>query len=99
MWSSKESPWIPTCRDSYLIYLGGSAATGGIFSQLCVWMGAVAGAISDTEYLESSGMVKAQNEFQRNDNSPEILFTNMIDKGYRSISSAWRQGGQLQLQP
>ena len=58
------------------------------------------GAISDTEYFELSGLLKEQEQFQSWDNAThEILFTNILEEGYRSILTAWRSGGQLLLQP
>jgi hypothetical protein len=57
------------------------------------------GAISDTEYLERCGLLEAQKQFQQKDLSSNLPFTNILDKGYRSILSAWRAGGQLLLQP
>jgi hypothetical protein len=83
-------------------YYGGNVAKGAIFLQLCGWMGSWAlwlGAISDTEYLERCGLLEAQKQFQQKDNSSNLPFTNILDKGYRSILSAWRAGGQLLLQP
>jgi hypothetical protein len=43
------------------------------------------GAISDTEYLERCGFLEAQKQFQQKDNSSNQPFTNILDKGYRSI--------------
>ena len=40
-----------------------------------------------------------QEEFQKNDPSSNVAFTNILDKGYRCILAAWRAGGQLLLQP
>ena len=59
------------------------------------------GAISDTDYMEKSGILGFQQEFQEKDTgtSPTIPFTNLVDKGYRNVLAAWRSGGQLMLQP
>ena len=56
--------------------------------------------MSDTDYFDGSGLLKAQEVFQQNDKPhEELVFTNILDKGYRSVMAAWRAGGQLLLQP
>jgi hypothetical protein len=57
------------------------------------------GAVSDTDYLEKSGLLSYQEQFQKDDPTSSISFTNILDKGYRCILAAWRTGGQLLLQP
>ena len=89
-------------RQTFSLYYGQNVAKGGIFLQLCGWMGGWElhlGAISDTAYFENSGLLSEQLEFQKNDSSSDLSFTNILDKGYRSILAAWRAGGQLLLQP
>jgi hypothetical protein len=43
--------------------------------------------------------VQFQHEFQQDDPTSNLFFTNFLDKGYRCILAAWRSGGQLLLQP
>ena len=57
------------------------------------------GAVSDSDYLEKSGLLRYQQQFQTDDPTSSISFTNILDKGYRCILAAWRTGGQLLLQP
>ena len=89
-------------RLTYSLYYGGNVAKGGVFLQLCGWLGGWdlwLGAMSDTDYFESSEILEKQEEFQKEDQSSPLSFTNILDKGYRSILAAWRAGGQLLLQP
>ena len=77
---------------------------GGIFLQLCGWLGGWdlwLGAMSDTEYFERSSILESQKEFQEKFDLLSVLlsFTNILDKGYCSVLAAWRASGQLLLQP
>ena len=55
----------------------------------------------DTEYLNTSGLLDAEEEFSQKDkvNGVVVPFTVTLDKGYRSTIAAWRKGKQLILQP
>jgi hypothetical protein len=89
-------------RQTYSAYYGGNVVKGGVFLQLSGWLGGWelwVGAVSDTEYFEKSGLLTKQHDFQKNDTSSDLPFTNILDKGYRSVLAAWRAGGQLLLQP
>ena len=57
------------------------------------------GAVSDTDYFDNSDLLVFQKMFQEADVSSPLAFTNILDKGYRSVLAAWRKGGQLLLQP
>ena len=57
------------------------------------------GAVSDSVYLEKSGLLGYQELFQKSDATSSISSTNILDKGYRCVLAAWRAGGQLLLQP
>jgi hypothetical protein len=74
-------------RAMYSAYYGGSVAKGGVFLQLCGWLGTWslwAGAISDTDYMHSSGILEAQREFVEACKAhPNQPFTITSDKGYR----------------
>ena len=91
-------------RMTYSLYYGGNVAKGGVFLQLSGWLGGWdlwLGAVSDTDYFEQAGILEAQEAFQRHVDVDDdvIAFTNIMDKGYRSILAAWRAGDQLLLQP
>jgi len=93
-------------RATFSSYYGENCAKVGVFLQLCGWMGVHelwSGGVSDTEYLNKSGILEYQKQFALNDLSDEhnnvIAFLNALDKGYRSTVAAWRSGCQLTLQP
>jgi hypothetical protein len=62
------------------------------FLQLCGWFDTFepwAGEISDTEHLGNSGMLVPQEAFVKNcGTKPDLPFTNIVDKGYRSLLAA-----------
>jgi len=89
---------------TYSAYYGGNVGKGGVFLQLCGWLGSHdlwTGAASDSFYLGNSGILELQEEFAALDlvNGCIIPFTNVTDKGYRCVAAAWRRGGQFILQP
>jgi len=89
-------------RLTFSLYYGGNVAKGGIFLQLCGWLGASElwlGGVSDSDYQERSGLLEFQHRFQQSDPTSDICFTNILDKGYRCVQAAWRAGEQLLLQP
>ena len=92
-----------TNRETYSAYYDENCAKGGVLAQFCGWIGTLelwAGAISDTDYLTTAGILKLQDEFSKKDNSLRNLpFLNIMDKGYRILLAAWRAGKQLLLQP
>ena len=86
-------------RLTYSSYYSGNVAKGGVFVQLCGWLGThelYPGAMSDTDYLNKTGILEAQYEFQEQDGGEP--FVNVLDRGYRSTRAAWRNG-QFVLQP
>jgi hypothetical protein len=86
-------------RMTYSSYYAGNVGKGGIFVQLCGWMGThelYPGAMSDSDYLNKTGILEEQKAFQEKDGG--IPFTNILDKGYRSTRASWRNG-QFVLQP
>jgi hypothetical protein len=89
-------------RLTYSSYYGGNVAKGGVFLQLCGWLGTHSlwvGAVSDTKYLSQSGILEMQEEFVKQDPSSNTAFTNILDKGYRCVLAAWRRGKQFVMQP
>ena len=91
-------------RATFSAYYGENCAKGGVYLQLCGWMGVHelwSGGVSDTEYLNKSGILEYQKYFAQSDlaNGQLVTFTNVLDKGYRSTVAAWRSGCQLTLQP
>ena len=91
-------------RLTYSAYYGHNCAKGGVFVQLSGWGGAHelwAGATSDTQYLNTSGILQIQDYFSKEDlvEGRVVPFMNILDKGYRSTVAAWQNGKQLILQP
>ena len=91
-------------RLTYSLYYGGNCAKGGVFIQLCGWLGVESlwvGATSDSHYQEKTDIFKRQDIFAQSDriNGKVIPFTNILDKGYRVNLPAWRAGRQEVLQP
>ena len=91
-------------RSTFSNYYSENCAKGGVFIQLCGWMGTHnlwVGASSDTMYLNKSDILKYQDEFSRKDlvDGKHIHFSIILDKGYRSPLTAWMAGFQLILQP
>jgi hypothetical protein len=79
---------------------GGNVAKGGVFVQLCGWLGTVAlwtdGAVNDTDYFSNSGILDMQTQLVAASSEPNKPFTNILDKGYRnSIMAAWCAGKHL----
>jgi hypothetical protein len=90
-----------TNRLTHSLYYGGNVGKGGVFIQLCGWLGTHelwCGAVSDTFYLSNSGILEEQERFVKQDATSQIPFTNVTDKGYRCTMAAWRRG-QFLLQP
>ena len=88
-------------RRTYSSYYGGNVAKGGVFVQLCGWLGTHSlwvEAVSDTKYLSESGILEMQEEFVETDLTSDLPFTNIVDKGYRCVIAAWRKGQYL-VQP
>ena len=91
-------------RLTYSMYYAGNCAKGGVFIQLCGWMGVEnlwVGATSDSHYQEKTNIFQRQNEFAKQDkvDGKHISFTNILDKGYRVNVPAWRAGRQEVIQP
>ena len=89
-------------RLTFSLYYNWNVAKGGLFLQLCGWLGAFElwlGGVSDSDYQERSGVLVFQRQLQESDKSSELCFTNIVDKGYKCVQVAWRTGGQLLLLP
>ena len=89
---------------TYSSYYAMNCAKGGVFLQLCGWMGVEelwVGATSDSFYIEKSGILRRQREFAEKDKVGDkyVPFIIILDKGYRIIRIAWREGKQVCLQP
>jgi len=72
-------------RLTYSAYYAGNVAKGDVFLQLCGWLGTqelYPGAMSDSRYLNETGIFEEQEKFQKSDG--EIPFINQIDRGFRS---------------
>ena len=59
------------------------------------------GAISDTEYMVESGIFQEQKDFANEDvgETGIVPFCNELDKGYRCLEVAYREGKQSMIQP
>ena len=89
-------------RTTYSQYYSSNCAKGGVMLQLCGWMGTKClfpGGISDTEYMNTSGIFEEQMDFAQADTSNNTPFCNEQDKGYRCVEAAYRAGKQKTLQP
>ena len=91
-------------RLTYSSYYSMNCAKGGVFLQLCGWMGVGelwCGAISDSTYIEKEKILEKQRDFAMNDlvEDQHIPGSNMLDKGYRIVRLAWSIGKQLCIQP
>ena len=81
-------------KNSFSSYCGGNCAKGGVFLQLCGWIGVQnlwAGRTSDLHYQEKTDIFHKQHDFALKDqvNGKYIPFTNILDKGYRVNLAAW----------
>ena len=84
---------------TYHSYYAGNVAKGGVFIQLSGWLGTLElypGGISDSKYLNETGILENQKKIQENMGDVQII--NVLDRGYRSTKAAWRNG-QFVLQP
>ena len=91
-------------RLTYSVYYSGNCAKGGVFLQLCGWLGVEdlwVGATSDSHYQDKTNIFKKQESFANDDLVEGIVkaFWNMLDKGYRVNVPAWRAGKQMVIQP
>ena len=94
-----KSSWLVTVHPAYSSYYAGNVGKAGIFIQICGWMGVYPiypGAMSDSDYVVISGILKLQKLFQEQDGG--VPFLNIFDRGYRLTQAAWRNG-QFVLQP
>jgi DDE superfamily endonuclease len=107
MWDNTSLPICqPSCaeaqRNTYSKYYAGNVAKGGVFIQPCGWIGTKelwAGAISDSEYMEKSGILQEHETYQKTIDNIGKSFTIIVDKGYRINKPAWKMGKQFVLQP
>jgi hypothetical protein len=82
-------------RKTYSSYYRGNVAKGGVFIQLCGWLGVWnlwTGAVSDSYYIVHSGILEAQEKFAKADATSSLPFSNILAKGYRCSVAAWRKG-------
>jgi DDE superfamily endonuclease len=90
-------------RNTYSAYYGGNVAKGGVFIQLCGWIGTedlFVGSICDTDYFEKSKiLIKQQTYISKYDPNKPIPFTIICDRGFLITVTAFQHGGQLVIQP
>ena len=109
MWDNTNIPMFKSGdatnqRLTYSQYYAGNVAKGGVFIQLCGWIGThdlYPGAITDSEYVLKSGILQQQYEYlqQYDEEYKHIRWTNILDKGFRITAEAWNVGEQLVFQP
>ena len=99
-----------TQRSTFSKYYAENCFKGGVFCQLCGWLGndnLWGGGVSDTDYNNSAGYMRDQKEFQELDLvftegdgvSMIVPFLNIFDRGYRAKIAVWLAGKQEVLQP
>ncbi len=97
-------------RLTYSKYYNGNCFKGGVFTQLCGWIGTGdlwPGAVSDSDYNRREGYLNRQQDFADQDlidvegagSCTVVPFTNIYDKGYRAKMIAWKTGKQHVRQP
>jgi hypothetical protein len=91
-------------RNTYSMYYAGNVAIDGVFIQPCGWMGTHdlwVGAVTDSDYMERSGVLDDHTQYVKEYDTrySHLPFTIILDKGYRINTVAWKNGGQLILQP
>ena len=91
-------------RLTYSSYYGMNCAKGGVFLQLCGWLGVEqlwVGATSDSHYQKENKIFEKQKEFAEKDLYKGKIYPhhNVFDKGYRLTLEAHRMGEQECIQP
>ena len=92
-------------RITFSSYYAMNCAKGGVFLQLCGWLGVGelwVGATSDSFYMEKANdILQRQEHFAKKDlvNGEYIPFGNILDKGYRIVRTAFKFGKQTCIQP
>ena len=91
-------------RGTYSSYYGENCFKGGVFCQLCGWLGNEdlwGGGVSDSDYNNNSGYLEEQLRFQESNYVDGLIikFLNILDRGYRGKWAAWKCGRQVALQP
>jgi hypothetical protein len=82
-------------------YYGMCCAKTGISNQLCSWirgMPLFTGRLGDSNMVRDSGIMPQQKDFAEMDQSSQVPFLNVFDKGFRNAIEA-DQAGQRVLQP
>ena len=75
-------------RATYSDYYGENCFKGGIFAQLCGWLGNEdlwSGAVGDSVYHSDAGYLEEQRKFQESDlvDCQVIRYVNLLDRGFR----------------
>ena len=91
-------------RITYSSYYSENCAKGGVFLQLCGWLGVMnlwSGATSDSHYQRETEIFQRQEEYSKWDlvNNDITAFTTILDKGYQVTLAAWQAGKQMIKQP
>ena len=86
-------------RGCYSEYYGEPCFKGGIFSQLCGWLGNEdlwGGGVTDSQYHSEAGYLEEQQQFQESDlvKGQIIRFLNLLDRGFRGKMASWKSGRQ-----
>ena len=110
MWDDTNIPFCFKPSSSHLqkitysLYYAMNCAKGGVFLQLCGWMGVEelwVGGTSDSYYMEKTSILGRQQMFAEKDRVDGNLkpFCLILDKGYRIVRMCWRAGKQTCSQP
>jgi DDE superfamily endonuclease len=109
MWDMTDIPMfkpsdLHSQRLTYSAYYGGNCGKGSVFLQPCGWLGSYEmwmGAVSDTEYLKKSGILTVHQTYRQiHDNGyPNAPWHILLDKGFRVNIEAFKEGGQMVVQP
>ena len=91
-------------RITYSCSYASNCAKGGVFVQLCDWIGTEelwTGAVSDSKYQDMTGIIRAQRKFSKEDlvNGRHVPFHDILNKGYCISLIAWGEGRQTVCQP
>jgi hypothetical protein len=94
-------------RSTYSLYYSGNVGKGAVHIQPCGWIGGYeiwTGGVSDTYYMQHGKVFDSFNTYlltstNEDDSTRDIPFTVVLDKGYRVVLDAFRNGGHFVLQP
>jgi hypothetical protein len=89
---------------TYSSYYGGNVAKSGVNNMLCDWRGTHelwTRAATDSDYFIKSKILEQQQHFieQHNNIHENVVWTNILDRGFKVAKEALETSGQQVLQP